>query len=52
MCLASYPPYGEANQRKPRPDFTNLFCAVTDAPADYEHVVEVSAANNNDELNA
>lgn len=23
---ASYPPYGEANQRKPRADFTNLFC--------------------------
>jgi N6-adenosine-specific RNA methylase IME4 len=22
---ASYPPYGEANQRQPRPDFTNLF---------------------------
>jgi N6-adenosine-specific RNA methylase IME4 len=22
---ASYPPYGEANQREPRPDFTNLF---------------------------
>jgi N6-adenosine-specific RNA methylase IME4 len=22
---ASYPPYGEANQREPRPDFVNLF---------------------------
>jgi hypothetical protein len=22
---ASYPPYGEANQRQARPDFTNLF---------------------------
>lgn len=25
---ASYPPYGEANQREARPDFTNLFCEV------------------------
>jgi N6-adenosine-specific RNA methylase IME4 len=24
---ASYPPYGEANQREPRPDFKNLFVA-------------------------
>ena len=23
---ASYPPYGEANQREARPDFSNLFC--------------------------
>jgi N6-adenosine-specific RNA methylase IME4 len=22
---ASYPPYGEGNQREPRPDFVNLF---------------------------
>jgi hypothetical protein len=22
---ASYPPFGEANQREPRPDFANLF---------------------------
>jgi hypothetical protein len=28
---ASYPPYGEAFQRKPRPDFTNLF-----APPPYD----------------
>lgn len=28
---ASYPPYGEGNQRKPRPGFTNLFCPVTPA---------------------
>jgi N6-adenosine-specific RNA methylase IME4 len=26
---SSYPPYGEANQRKPRPDFQNLYCEVT-----------------------
>lgn len=25
---ASYPPYGEGNQRTPRPDFTNLFVEV------------------------
>jgi N6-adenosine-specific RNA methylase IME4 len=30
---ASYPPYGEANQREPRPDFTNLF-EVRDAPSE------------------
>lgn len=29
---ASYPPYGEGNQRAPRPDFTNLYCPVTEAP--------------------
>jgi N6-adenosine-specific RNA methylase IME4 len=30
---ASYPPYGEGNQREPRPDFTNLFeeVAITEA---------------------
>jgi N6-adenosine-specific RNA methylase IME4 len=33
---ASYPPYGEGNQRVPRPDFQNLFCPVTDAPEDYK----------------
>ena len=33
---ASYPPYGEGNQRTPRPDFTNLFCPVTDAPEDFK----------------
>jgi len=27
---ASYPPYGEAFQRKPRPDFINLFARITD----------------------
>ena len=27
---ASYPPYGEGNQRQPRPDFTNLYCPVTE----------------------
>jgi N6-adenosine-specific RNA methylase IME4 len=27
---ASYPPYGEGNQRAPRPDFTNLYCPVTE----------------------
>jgi N6-adenosine-specific RNA methylase IME4 len=26
---ASYPPFGEGNQREPREDFTNLFCPVT-----------------------
>jgi N6-adenosine-specific RNA methylase IME4 len=33
---SSYPPYGEGNQRKARPDFTNLYCPVTEgeAPAD------------------
>jgi N6-adenosine-specific RNA methylase IME4 len=25
---ASYPPYGEGNQREPRPDFTNLFESI------------------------
>jgi N6-adenosine-specific RNA methylase IME4 len=29
---ASYPPYGEGNQREPRPDFTNLFVS-SDADA-------------------
>jgi N6-adenosine-specific RNA methylase IME4 len=28
---ASYPPYGEGNQRNPRPDFTNLFQEVAEA---------------------
>jgi hypothetical protein len=28
---ASYPPYGEANQREPRPDFVNLFESIGDA---------------------
>ena len=28
---ASYPPYGEANQREARPDFTNLFKPVSEA---------------------
>jgi N6-adenosine-specific RNA methylase IME4 len=27
---ASYPPYGEGNQRKPRPDFVNLFMEAGD----------------------
>jgi N6-adenosine-specific RNA methylase IME4 len=27
---ASYPPYGEGNQREPREDFTNLFCSATE----------------------
>lgn len=31
---ASYPPYGEANQRAPRPDFTSLFCPVTERPVE------------------
>jgi N6-adenosine-specific RNA methylase IME4 len=33
---SSYPPYSEGNQRKVRPDFTNLYCPVTEgeAPAD------------------
>jgi N6-adenosine-specific RNA methylase IME4 len=30
---ASYPPYGEGNQRKARDDFTSLFCPVTEAEA-------------------
>jgi N6-adenosine-specific RNA methylase IME4 len=28
---ASYPPYGEGNQRESRPDFTNLFESIVDA---------------------
>jgi N6-adenosine-specific RNA methylase IME4 len=32
---ASYPPYGEANQRMARPDFTSLFCPMTEAPEGY-----------------
>jgi len=28
---ASYPPYGEANQREAREDFTNLFCEALEA---------------------
>jgi N6-adenosine-specific RNA methylase IME4 len=31
---ASYPPYGEGNQREPRSDFANLYCPVTDASED------------------
>jgi N6-adenosine-specific RNA methylase IME4 len=31
---ASYPPYGEGNQRKPRPDFTNLFTEVSEQAAE------------------
>jgi N6-adenosine-specific RNA methylase IME4 len=27
---ASYPPYGEGNQRAPRPDFVNLYCPATE----------------------
>jgi N6-adenosine-specific RNA methylase IME4 len=30
--VASYPPYGEGNQRTARPDFTNLYCPVTEKP--------------------
>ena len=30
---ASYPPYGEGNQREPRPDFTNLFTTLEPAEA-------------------
>jgi hypothetical protein len=30
---ASYPPFGEANQRTPRPDFVNLFREVEDIAA-------------------
>jgi len=41
---ASYPPYGEGNQRAPREDFVNLFCTVTDAPEDYKQVQLVGAA--------
>jgi N6-adenosine-specific RNA methylase IME4 len=29
---ASYPPYGEGNQRAARADFANLYCPVTEAP--------------------
>jgi hypothetical protein len=29
---ASYPPYGEAFQRKPRPDFVNLFVGGDELP--------------------
>lgn len=31
---SSYPPYGEANQRTPRPDFTNLFVEVRSEAAE------------------
>jgi N6-adenosine-specific RNA methylase IME4 len=30
---ASYPPYGEGNQREPRPDFVNLFASTGKPPA-------------------
>jgi N6-adenosine-specific RNA methylase IME4 len=30
---ASYPPYGEGNQREARPDFANLFESISDAAA-------------------
>jgi hypothetical protein len=30
---ASYPPYGEAFQRKERPDFVNLYVPADEAPA-------------------
>lgn len=32
---ASFPPYGEGNQRAPRADFANLYCPITEAPEDY-----------------
>jgi N6-adenosine-specific RNA methylase IME4 len=41
---ASYPPYGEANQREARPDFANLYCPVTDAPEDFEQAEEEAVA--------
>ena len=39
---ASYPPYGEANQRGDRKDFTSLFCPVTDAPEEFKPVTEAA----------
>jgi ParB-like chromosome segregation protein Spo0J/N6-adenosine-specific RNA methylase IME4 len=44
---SSYPPYGEGNQRKPRPDFTNLYCPVTEGEAPPPIAAEPSSEPGN-----
>jgi N6-adenosine-specific RNA methylase IME4 len=39
---ASYPPYGEGNQRNPRSDFTNLYCPVSEATEETPHELEAA----------
>jgi len=42
---ASYPPYGEAFQRRARPDFVNLFAPISEAPpADLWETLDIPAA--------